>query len=498
MTMIDHSLAREFDRLPPHSIDAEKCLLSSMMLDKDVIGEVGQIIDRDAFFQADHQVIFDVLLKMHRANRPVDAILLREELGKRQLLEEVGGNEYLGEILNTMPSAAHAMYYARVVAEKAKLRRIIEACNDGIRACYAPSGSEDPAGDIAARLERASVAVRETGHADTIQTIERAVHDVLEAKSSKTATRLYTGLTEIDVLCGGVPLSLFTTVAGKAGMGKSQLCKQIARNIAAGIPARTWHQADAFGDPTYLELGAQPGWPVGIITIEENAPKIATNYLAGESGVVNDRIVYNRLSADDWASLTDAVPRLAALPIFIDDAQRKLSDIVRVAKRMVRKHGVRAIVVDHLHLVDGETHANREQELSQISGGLKALFKELRVSGIVAQQMNRGGNADRGTPPELDHLRGTGTLEADGDLIMQLNRDDYFNWKKDGFVPNHRLDIYVNKNKDGAVGMRHAYFDGDSQTVTDWNGGGGPRGAAHAPAPRQSAPVPTFDHGDLY
>src|SRR5688572_30005883 len=116
--LVDDADARHFERLPPHAVEAGMCVLASMMLDKDMIGEVVQKIDRDAFFQADHQVIFDVLLKMYEQNRPIDAILPREELGKRQLLEEVGGNAYLGAILNTVPSAAHGLHYAAVVREK--------------------------------------------------------------------------------------------------------------------------------------------------------------------------------------------------------------------------------------------------------------------------------------------------------------------------------------------------------------------------------------------
>src|SRR5688500_19984968 len=123
--LIDPAIARQFERLPPHSIESEMCVLASMMLDKEMIGEIAQKIDREAFFQTDHQVIFDVLLKLYEQNRPIDAVLLREELAKRQLLEEVGGNAYLGAILNTVPSAAHGLHYAAVVREQALDRKSV-------------------------------------------------------------------------------------------------------------------------------------------------------------------------------------------------------------------------------------------------------------------------------------------------------------------------------------------------------------------------------------
>src|SRR5436853_6463715 len=131
--LIDSSIAKQFDRLPPHSIEGEMCLLASMMLDKDVIGQAVQIIDREAFFQADHQIIWDVLVKLYEQNRPIDAVIVRDELGKRQLLEEVGGVAYLGAILNSVPSAAHGEHYAGIVKEKALLRQLIAASNDILR-----------------------------------------------------------------------------------------------------------------------------------------------------------------------------------------------------------------------------------------------------------------------------------------------------------------------------------------------------------------------------
>jgi len=136
--LMDNSIARQFERLPPHSIQAEMCLLASMMLDKEIVGEVVQIVDREAFYQVDHQIIFDVLVKLYEQNRPIDAVILREELAKRQILEEVGGLPYLAEILNSVPSAAHGAHYGSIVREKALLRQLIAASNDILRDAYAP------------------------------------------------------------------------------------------------------------------------------------------------------------------------------------------------------------------------------------------------------------------------------------------------------------------------------------------------------------------------
>src|SRR4051794_20835014 len=136
--LMDSAVARQFDKLPPHAIEAEMCLIASMMLDKEMIGQVVQIVDREAFFQADHQIIFDVLVKLYEQNRPIDAVILREELIKRQLLEEIGGVQYLAQILSSVPSAAHGAHYAGIVREKALLRQLIAASNETLRDAYSP------------------------------------------------------------------------------------------------------------------------------------------------------------------------------------------------------------------------------------------------------------------------------------------------------------------------------------------------------------------------
>ena len=462
---IDPSIAKQFDRLPPHSIEAEMCLLASMMLDKEAVESVTRAVDREMFYQADHQIIFDVLLKLHGQSRAVDAVIVREELLKRQLLEEVGGAAYLAAILDSVPSAAHAMSYARVVREKALLRQLISASNDVLRAAYAP---HEEAASILTDAEKSILRIAEAhrsgiGAADSIQTLESIVYRVLESKENRKVERIPTGLAAIDRRIGGVPVGGLTLIAGRAGMGKSQLGKQIAMNHAkaGGVPL--------------------------IVSIEESAHKIGENYLSGASGIRNSRIVYNfekqtffddrgqdvSLSEQDWGELSHAAGRLAPLKLYVDDAQQKLSDIARVIRRAVRKHGVTMVFVDHLHLIDAETDANRVQQITMISGGLKNLFKELKIAGVVAAQMNRGGGAqgvEQDAPPELWQLRDSGSLEQDGDLIFQLHRADYYNWKKLGkdFVPDNRLRIYINKSKSGGVGHQDAYFDGDHQQVLDW------------------------------
>ena len=217
--LVDNALARQFERLPPHSIESEMCVLASMMLDKDMIGEIAGRVDRDAFFQADHQVIFDVLLKMYEQNRPVDAILLREELGKRQLLEEVGGNAYLGAILNTVPSAAHGLHYAAVVREKALLRQLIAASNDILRDAYAP---HEQAELVLDKAEKRIFEIAQKKVGKQMVPMEDVLHEVFEMIENRGQRGLETGFFELDDMMNGLQGGEMIIIAARPSMGKAQ------------------------------------------------------------------------------------------------------------------------------------------------------------------------------------------------------------------------------------------------------------------------------------
>ncbi len=444
--MVDSNFASQFDRLPPSSIEAEMCYLASAMLDKQVFEDTRDMLSPDQFYQADHGIIYQVLCEMYRAGKAVDAVLLSEELKRRGLLDEIGGTSYLGQILNSVPSPAHGEHYAKIVCEKARLRELISLSNEIIRECYRPHDA-DPSDAIISRIDSQLQSIRDRGQRDTIRTLESFAHEVFDRMERQQIDRVSTGIQSLDELVGGLPVGGTTLISGRPGSGKSQLAKQIARNRASNCGDR-----------------------VGIITIEETGRKIATNYLASVSGISNHALMYRRLRPEDWTRLPEAVGLVSAIPIVIDDAQQKLGSIEATAMRMVRKYGCGTIIVDHIHLIDAEMPGkpNRTAEITKISSGLKFLFKRLNVAGILVCQENRQ-NSSGDQKPDLRDLRDSGTLEQDGDLILQLYRPDYFNWKKnDNFIPDHKLHVYVSKNKDGPVGEVTLKFDGDSQTISDW------------------------------
>src|SRR5439155_5926342 len=191
----------QFDRLPPSAIEAEMCLLASMMLDKEMVGQVVTMLDRDAFYQADHQIIFDILIKLYEQNRPVDAVILREELIKRQLLEEIGGAAYLGQILNSVPSAAHGVHYATIIREKHLLRQLISASNDVLRDAYAPHEKADLVLDKAEKRIFEIAQKKVSGAISSLGDVAMEVYEMLEEKGRRG---IETGFFELDDMLNGL------------------------------------------------------------------------------------------------------------------------------------------------------------------------------------------------------------------------------------------------------------------------------------------------------
>jgi replicative DNA helicase len=220
MTQIaDTAIAKQFEKLPPHSIEAEMCLLASMMLDKEIVGQAVQIVDRDAFYLADHQVIYDMLVQLYEHNRPIDAVIVREELRKRNLYEEVGGDAYLGAILNKVPSAAHGVHYGTIVREKAMLRQLIAASNDILREAYAPHEQADHVLDNAEKRIFQIAEKKVSGH---MVPMEEVLHEVFEMIENRGQRGLETGFLELDDMMNGLQNGEMVIVAARPSMGKAQ------------------------------------------------------------------------------------------------------------------------------------------------------------------------------------------------------------------------------------------------------------------------------------
>ena len=229
--LIDPQLSGQFDRLPPHSIEGEQCVLASMMLDKEAIGLCIQVLERDSFYQTDHQIIFDILIKLYEQNKPIDVTILREELIKRGLYEEVGGAAYLGQLLNTVPSAAHATHYAGIVREKFLLRQLIAASNECLREAYAPHEKADL---IVDRAEHRIFDIAEKRIGGALVPLESVLHEVYEMIEISAASRgIETGFFELDDMLNGMQNGEMIIVAARPSMGKTAFAMNVIENVSA-------------------------------------------------------------------------------------------------------------------------------------------------------------------------------------------------------------------------------------------------------------------------
>jgi replicative DNA helicase len=217
--LLDSSIARQFERLPPHSAEAEMCVVASMMLNKEMIGEIATVITRDDFFQADHQIIFECLVKLYEQNRPVDAMIVREELSKRGLLDEIGGTAYLATVVNTVPSAAHGVHYAGIVREKSLLRQLISASNDILRDSYGPQESAELVLD---KAEKRIFDIAQRKVSGAMVPMEKVLHEVFEMIESKGQRGVETGFYELDDMMNGLQNGEMIIVAARPSMGKAQ------------------------------------------------------------------------------------------------------------------------------------------------------------------------------------------------------------------------------------------------------------------------------------
>jgi len=433
--LIDSSIAQQFEKLPPHSIDAEMCLLASMMLDstKDIIGQVVQIIDREAFYLADNQILYDILVKLYEQNRPIDAVIVREELIKRQLLEEVGGSEYLAKILNTVPSAAHGVHYAKIVREKALLRQLIAASNEILRDAYSPHEEADLVLD---KAEKKIFDIAEKKVANALVSMEEVLHEVFEMIENRGQRGLESEYFELDDMLNGLQNGEMIIVAARPSMGKTAFAMNIIENIACR------------------------GIPCAVFSLEMSKQQLAQRMLCSRGQIDAHKLRKGMLQAHEYQHLANVVGELAKAPIWVDDsAGLTILDLRAKARRLKLQHDIKCIMIDYMQLMDNPGVESRQQQISEISRGVKAVARELNVPVICLSQLNRAAEGRDGHRPRMSDLRESGSIEQDADVIMLLHREDYYRMSEPDFQPDNIAEVIIAKQRNGPTGTVKLTFD---------------------------------------
>lgn len=426
----------DYETVPPSNVPAEQCLIASMMLDKSVIPAVKRLVDRESFYQPDHQPIFDVLVRLHDQGQPVDSIIVSAELERRNLLAEVGGRAYIGEILAMVPSAAHAEQYATTVRDLHQFRQIIGLSTALNLQCYAPK-PEDASGLIETAIEKLwKIAVK--GRPVEIIKLSDAADAFIESRASgASASAVDSGFTAIDEDFAGIySRGGYTLVAGRPSMGKSTFIRdQLTR----------WARASE---------------SVGLISIEETLPKIAGNALAARTGLENSYVASGRLADADVEKLKDAANELRDYAFYVIDSASSIGDVIMSMEILATQYGCTHIAIDHVHLIDSPEHAeNRNQQLGEISKRIKNTIKRLSIVGVVAAQLSRPPKLSVPPPPVLSDLRDSGSLDEHADAVLMLHRQDYYRRDEDGYSPDGLCDVLIRKNRNGCVGAVSLHAD---------------------------------------
>jgi len=429
MKDIDTSL----HRVPPQNIEAEQSILGGILLDNQYLNAVLEVLDGGDFYSESHRRIFAAILELDNKGEPSDLITLSNALKEKKQLDHVGGVAYLASLVDNVPSAANIAYYAKIVKEKAILRRLIGTATDILSKSY------DTGADVNNVLDESEHAIFEISE-KKIKPAFFSIKDLIK-DSFKTIESLYerkefvtgvpTGFEKIDDMTSGLQNSDLIIIAGRPSMGKTALALDIARHAA-------------------LEVGI----PVALFSLEMAKEQLAIRLLSSEARVDSQRIRRGFLGETDWPKLTTAAGRLSEAPIFIDDTPSiMVLEMKAKARRLTAEVGLGLIILDYLQLMrSGVNKDSREQEISEISRSLKALAKELRVPVVALSQLNRRVEDRTNRRPQMADLRESGAIEQDADLIAFIYRDEVYNRSEDN--PEKGIaEIIIGKQRNGPTGV---------------------------------------------
>ena len=430
-------------RVMPESLAAEAAVLGSMIIDPQCIGEVVEQVSSGAFYRPEHQLIFDALVGLYENSGPlaegvaIDGVLLRDELERRGQLEKIGGVEYLGRIMESVPSAANVTYYLGIVKDKMLLREIITAAGEILDDAYDGTGQTGEKLDEAERRIFAVTDKKITGSASVLKDLVTRAYEFIEKRTGGHVTGLPTGFFELDELTCGLQSGDMIIVAGRPSMGKTSLALNIAEH-----------------------LGLAEKVPVGIFSLEMARQQLAERFLCSHSQIDAQLVRKGILDDDAYRDLARACDELAAAPIYIDDMSTLTPLELRAkARRLKSIYDVRCIIVDSLQLmyVSGKVES-RQQEITTISRYIKALARELNIPVVVLSQLNRSPEGREGHRPRMSDLRESGSIEQDADVVMLIHREDYYHRGEKEYTPNNTAKLIIAKQRNGPVGKVDLIF----------------------------------------
>ncbi|MDQ0600490.1 replicative DNA helicase [Streptomyces canus] len=434
-----------FERVPPQDLDAEQSVLGGMLLSKDAIADVVEVIKGHDFYKPAHETIFQAILDIYAKGEPADPITIAAELTKRGEINKVGGASYLHTLVQTVPTAANAEYYAEIVHERAVLRRLVEA---GTRITQMGYAADDDVDEIVNRAQAEIYAVTEQRTSEDylpLGDIMEGALDEIEAIGSRTGemTGVPTGFTDLDSLTNGLHPGQMIVIAARPAMGKSTLALDFAR--AASI---------------------KNNLPSVIFSLEMGRNEIAMRLLSAEARVALHHMRSGTMTDEDWTRLARRMPEVSAAPLYIDDSPNlSMMEIRAKCRRLKQRNDIKLVIIDYLQLMQsGKRSESRQQEVSDMSRNLKLLAKELEVPVIALSQLNRGPEQRTDKKPQVSDLRESGSIEQDADMVILLHREDAYEKES---PRAGEADIIVGKHRNGPTATITVAFQGHYSRFVD-------------------------------
>ena len=445
MSIAEIAPRADFERTPPHDIPAEQCVLGGMMLSKDAISDVIEVIKATDHYRPAHQIVHETILDLYGRGEPADPITVSAELTKRGDIAKVGGAPYLHTLIASVPTAANAGYYARIVRERAILRRLVEVGTRIVQLGYAGDADADELVDRA-QAEVYSVTERRGGD-DYLKLSDIMTEALVEIESISsrdgTMTGVPTGFADLDALTNGLHAGQMIVVAARPALGKSTLALDFARacSIKAGLTSV-------------------------MFSLEMSRNEITMRLLSAEARIPLQSMRTGQMNEDDWARLARRMGEVAHAPMFIDDSPNmSMMEIRAKCRRLKQQHDLRLVIIDYLQLMSSPRRVeNRQQEVSELSRSLKLLAKELNVPVIALAQLNRGPEQRTDKRPMLSDLRESGSIEQDADVVILLHREDAYERES---PRAGEADFIVAKHRNGPTTTVTVAFQGHYSRFVD-------------------------------
>jgi replicative DNA helicase len=462
-------------KLPPQNLDAEKSVLGGILLENSVLDEVADMLRPEHFYLESHKKIYQAVLRLYESGtHAFDSVTVADALEKQGELADVGGVDYLVEILAFVPHAAHTKHYAKIIRDKAVQRRLIFACTDILRSAYDETQTTD---ELLDHAEQSIFQILEQHEA----TNQIDLRDILFETFSRINSRLEhrgaisglgSGFRDLDLKTNGFQAAELVILAARPSMGKTAFVINIAEAVADRLQAG-----------------------VVIFSLEQSKYELAERFLCIRARLDMHKLRKGDLNAEERDMLLRASTELSEMPVFIDDAPgRSMSQINAICRRLRRKHGIRLVIIDYLQLIEPEDkRAPREQQISQITRRLKFLAKELEVPVMALAQLNRGVELRDDKRPRLADLRESGAIEQDADIVMFLHRPEMY-------APDDRpgeAEVVVAKHRNGPTGIVGLKFKKEWMRFQDAEALDVPEGGYFSDSPAEIASLDSGPAGDF-